>query len=314
MTPLYVSDDVAFIEPLWLLLSVVLFIATALWRRQSLATDWRKVVAEPVLSFLGNGASTRRQIDLSLLCAAIVALALSEPSLRQHSDDTWRHSIGWIAVADVSRSMTLDDVAPDRFAAMRAALRKLSNAAGARPIALILFAGDAFLVVPPAFDRSFFNEHVARLEHGVIPIQGSNAARALSLATAVAEDSGMLKARIFLLGDSGGTNRRTVAAARYLSESGHQLDVLLFGQVNPNAEQPLDMIAAQSLAAEGGGIAVKSNSLGVIPFDELALSASNDAQDAAELQSLIWAPQSHWLLMILLPVVLRMFRSGMTGR
>jgi len=309
VSPLQISSDLAFLRPLWLLVCLALIVVTILWRTSLSSTHWRKVIAKPVLNFLKSGSGRAKRIDLALMSAAIVALALSEPSVREYSSDTWRHSVGWIAVADVSRSMTLDDVAPNRMAAQRTALQALSDAAGTRSIALILFSGDAFLVVPPAFDRTIFNEHIARLEHGVIPVQGSNVARALSLASSVVSDSGILQARIFLLGDSGGTNRQSLAAARYLSESGHRLDLLLFGKNDPLAEQPLDMPGAQKLAEEGGGMAVQSNSLGVIPLEQLQLSNGGDTESAGALQSLIWTSQSHWLLLLLLPIVLLMFRQ-----
>ncbi|WP_157736150.1 VWA domain-containing protein [Granulosicoccus antarcticus] len=306
------------LRPLWLLPALLLVIAAFVWRPDSYHNHWRKILSPALFRFLGADTRRASRCNLPLLVAAVAALSFCLPVQRQSDDDTWRHSIGWLAVADVSRSMTLDDTVPSRLAAMREALAQLSRQAGARPIALILFSGDAFLIAPPAFDRSIFNEHTALLEHGVIPVEGSNLARALSLATSVIEDSQLLRTRIFVLGDSGGIGKSSIAAARFLADAGHQVDTLVFGSSEPmqetssderGDETAVDWQQAQALSRAGHGISVRANSFGVIDYDQLELDKQSSVSTHAALSSLVWQDQSHWLLLLGIPLLLQLFRQ-----
>lgn len=314
--------SLTWLQPLWLLVALVLFLLACFWRYPAMKDHWHRVMSSSVLHFLGDSERASNRWDLILFIAAIVCIALAKPALRQSSNDTWQHSIGWVVVADVSRSMTLNDSVPSRLSAAREAMLALSNAAGARPIAMILFSGDAFLVAPPAFDRSHFNEHAALLEHGVIPQEGSNLARALSLASSVIEESEYVQARVFVIGDSGGFNPFSDAAARHIASQGHRIDAIVFGSESDqliksddanNLQAPdnlaVNLSASKSLAQAGGGIAVHANKFGVVDYKPLKLSHDNDAGNVSALESLVWRNQSHWILLLLLPLMLYWFRQ-----
>lgn len=321
------------LRPLWLLPAFLLLLSSLVWRHNTLHSHWRNVLSPALFNYLGADTGQVLRWNLPLLIAAVASLSLSQPARRLSDDDTWRHSIGWIVVADVSRSMTLNDTVPSRLSAMRDSLAELSRQAAARPIALVLFSGDAFLVAPPAFDRSVFNEHAALLEYGIIPVEGSNLARALSLATSVIEESQFRKARVFVLGDSGGVGKSSIAAARFLADAGHRVDMLVFGssairQADTSGERKSDNTGdswglaqgdgsetivnwkqAQMLSEAGNGISVRANSFGVMDYAQLELDRHATASTHAELKSLVWHEQSHWLLLLGVPLLLLLFRQ-----
>jgi len=308
--------SLTWLQPGWVFVGALLLVLAVLWRFPGLKDQWHRVMSDNVLAYLGGQQRQWRRWDLILLMAAVVCLALARPALRQSSDETWRHSIGWVVVADVSRSMTLNDTVPSRLSAAREALLTLSRAAGARPIAMILFAGDAFLVAPPAFDRSHFDEHAALLEYGVVPNDGSNLSRALSLASSVIEESGYIRARVFVVGDSGGSNATSEAAARHLASNGHRTDVILFGDLagdTINSDNPdntvVDLVASKALASAGGGTLIHGNKFGVLDYKPLKLARDTDASTVSALESLVWRNQSHWLLLLLVPLMLLWFRQ-----
>lgn len=297
MKPL-VFADLALLSPWWLVPAAACVLC-ALRRPSQGFGSWRELMSPEVLRFLG-GESSSSHTRWRWFTAALVALALSAPAVRISDAGTWRHSTAWIAIVDVSRSMTLDDVAPSRLAAARDTAVALSKAAGARPLALVIYSGDAFLVSPPAFDRSLLETHATLLEHGSVPVEGSNVARALSLATSVAMDSGLVSARLFLLSDSAGANRNAISAARHLAESGHRLDVLQFGRGGDAVASAggVDFDAAALLAREGGGDMLVADAFGSVDLDALDL---NDRQaDVEGLQAVLWKNLSHWLLLPLL--------------
>ncbi len=310
MTPLTLGD-VAFLSPPWLVIAALCALLALTLDRRSRHGGWRRVVSPDVLRFL-VGDDTLRHADARLLAAALVALALAAPATRTSEAATWRHSTAWIAILDVSRSMTLDDIAPSRLAAARDAALALSDAAGARPLALVIYAGDAFLVSPPVFDRTLLEVQVSLLEHGSVPVEGSNVARALSLATSVAADSGLASARFFLLGDSAGANRNATSAAHYLVTAGHRLDVLQFGRQDGDVAPggAVDLAAAERLAQAGGGRLLVSDSFGAIDLD--ALDLDDDSADVRGLDAVLWENRSHWLLLPLLAALPLIARRGAT--
>lgn len=311
MTSSLSIGPIVLLQPLWLPASALLAILAVRWNGKRQFNSWQLVMSPGVFRFLSGHAQNDRATNWLLWTASLVALCLTQPVARQSDDDTWRHSIGWLALIDVSRSMTLNDTVPSRLSAARQALAFLSEQSAARPIAMIIFAGDAFLVAPPAFDTSVFNEHAALLEHGIIETEGSNLARALSLTTSVIADSGFVASRTFLLTDTGGINASSIAAAGYLSDNGHTLDVLVLGstdareQTSPTSVNP---ILAQDLAVAGGGKALFANGFGVFDYSPLSLADESSASTHADLKALVWKDQSHWLLLGSLPLLLMQFR------
>jgi len=304
------------LQPLWLLAAALLLCLAFVWNTHPTDNSWKHVLSARVFGFFIYDSSTNKQINLLLCTASLVALCLTQPVIRQSQDDTWRHSIGWIAVMDVSRSMTLSDTVPSRLSAARQALAVLSKQSGSRPIAMIIYAGDAFLVTPPSFDTSVFDEHAALLEHGVIEAEGSNLARALSLASSVVADSGFVAARVFVLSDTNGINSSSIAAARYLAQNTHRLDVMVFGTPDvgePSSHTSVNRELAEDLARAGSGKAVYASSFGVIDYAQLSLDSQTSASTHTELKALVWKDQSHWLMLLALPLLLMQFHRQTKG-
>ena len=312
VTATWTIGPLVVLQPVWLIFALAMFLLAVRWRQHTANDNWQAVMSPAVFEFLAGKAARKPGLNYPLLIAGIVAICLSQPVLRHANDDTWRHSVGWIAVVDVSRSMTLTDITPSRLSAARRALAILSEQSGARPIALIIYSGDAFLIAPPAFDKSIFNEHAALLEHGIIETEGSNLTRALSLTASVIADSGFAVSRVFVLTDTGGISDNAIAAASYLADNGHSLDVLVFGSSDAAAQlspTSIDPNLATDLSAAGGGKTLFANVLGVVDYEPLTLDSRTGASDHAELKTLVWKDQSHWLLLLAIPLLLLQFRQ-----
>ena len=297
------------LHPYWLVVFVLLIIFAYFSSGPIIANAWRKVISPGVLRFLSPERQSVATVSPILISAALAALALSTPAIRTADENSFQHATGWVAVADVSRSMTLDDVAPSRITAMRDALDALSRSSGARPMALVIYAGDAFLVVPPVFDKTLLNEHIALLDYGIIAHDGSNLARALSLTTAVINDSEFMRARVFVFSDSDGINNNSIAAARHLSANGHQVDMVIFGTPTEDIKTAINVDAGHAFANAGAGKLLVANRLGEIDLDKLELDSVVEATHNADVRALYWQNQSHWLLLFMLPLALLWFRQ-----
>ncbi len=304
------STPMTLLFPYWILLCVALLVLAWWLSSRQKYSHWQTVLNPSVWQFLSASSQQLKRWSDLLLMAALVALAMSAPALKTNDDSSLRHTNGWVMIADVSRSMTLDDVVPSRLAGMRASLDTLATQAKARPVALIIFAGDAFLAVPPAFDKTLLREHIALMEYGVIEQDGSNLARALSLASSVIEEGGFVHSRVFVMSDSGGTGNASEAAARHLADQGHRMDVILYGNRTDNTATSANIDSAKVLAKSGNGKLLHATPMGDVPLEQLDLDDRSASLHNAGMRALYWRNQSHWLLLLLIPLMLMRFSRG----
>lgn len=297
------------LHPWWLAPALVLLICYFLLGRKG-SSDWWRVIDARVLHYLQGDQFSSNTRHTGFLLAGIACMALSGPSILQSDTKTFKHNQGWIVIADVSRSMTLNDIAPSRLAAMRDTAIELAANANASSTTLIVYAGDAFIVAPPSFDDANFRENANLMEYGIVPSDGSNITRALALAWSVVDGSKMINARIFILSDTGGFNSRSNAAISRLSNLGHQTDLILFGSNDSENTTPFDLDNASTMAQSGGGNYVIANRLGQVNFNKLALQDNNIGKQfltQTGITALHVSNQSHWLLLFAIPLLLLMF-------
>ncbi len=296
-------NNFTLLSPYWIPIAVLLILLASRITHRSGHNSWQSLLPAALLRyFQQKQPSKRSRWNPSLLMAAATALALTAPSERIHTTDTFQQSHGWLAVVDVSRSMTLNDVAPSRLGSVRNSLIDLSELSAGYPLSLILYSGDAFLVAPPAFDKRLFNEQVALLDYGIVPLEGSNLARALSLADAVVQDSDFISTRVFVFSDGGGITKRSIAAARHLAAAGHRVDLIVAGGTT-DGQTPIDSQAVEDFVNAGNGDLVTATALGAIDIEALSPTSWASADSQSFFDALIWRNQSHWLLLLLLPCV-----------
>lgn len=298
------------LSPLWLIVAGILLLLFLYARTNTRSDDWHRVLPAPVLEYLRPFSRLRRQRIWPLLAATIAALVLATPALERKGDDSFSHASAWIVMMDLSRSMTLDDTAPSRLSAARDAALQLAALAGSRPIALIGYAGDAFLLVAPALDKTAYREHANLLQHGLIDTEGSNPTRALGLATSLISGSKLVQSDLFFLTDSGGLGNKTATAARQLSAQGHNIHVLQVAQRTMAAGDTINTAMAERVAAAGNGRYLQANVLGNLPLKDLQRLATRAHERSSQnllpthIQLLYWIDQSHWLVLLLIPLTL----------
>ena len=296
------------LSPWWLLPALLLVLLAGLRVMRVPIDSWHRVISARVLNLL-RPANHRRQWPLALIIAALTCVALAGPSTKTDSTASLRHAQGWILLVDVSRSMGLTDIAPSRLAAAREAARQLIDLSDSRPIAMILYAGDAYLAGPVSFDKQHTKAFLNTLEPGVVPLDGSNLRRALTLADSVIQQTGLLQARVFVLSDATGDLDKALPAAASIARHGHRVDVLTFAGQGASPAGTSDLAAASQLAGAGGGHAVVSDALGAIAWPTILATGGSWSERfvATPLQALTSRNHSHWLLVLLVPLILLMF-------
>ena len=281
-------------SPLWILVGFGLLLLGLLRGRTHLQDDWSRVINAAMLNRLRPTQNLTDSLLPHFLLAAGIALALSNPVTPDAGEDeTFSSTETWWALIDVSESMAESDINPSRLQAVQRQLDQLREAAGARPLGLVVFAGDAFLAHPATHDHSAFNDFSSALTSDLVPLAGSRPGRALALLLQDDAVVNTLRQRLWLFSDGDGIDDQALKSAAALARSGHRVDLVLAGQ---NASP-----AAEALARAGGGELWQMDALGRLPSQPFA--ADRLAREAQDLRLTLGGYRfwSHWWLLLLLP-------------
>ena len=105
-------------------------------------------------STLGDARLARRRAGLQLAAVTLGLVALARPQLGEREAELARTGRDLLLVLDLSRSMTVTDVAPNRLAAAKAAAWETVSVSPGDRVGLIVFGGSAFLQLPLTSDHA----------------------------------------------------------------------------------------------------------------------------------------------------------------
>ena len=149
-------------------------------REQALAT----FVATALLPAVAPDLEPRRRvIRWTLLTVAVgcLGLALAGPMWGFRWQEVHRQGIDLVIAIDTSRSMLATDVKPNRLARAKLAVQDLVGELHGDRVALIAFAGGAFLQCPLTLDYGAFAQSFDATEVGIIPKGGTSLTDAIDV-------------------------------------------------------------------------------------------------------------------------------------
>lgn len=318
-----------FIRPAWLLALPLAILLPWWWKRlRRPAGDWEKVCDPHLLRFLsvrqgGAGPSSNRGGILAGLAIAIAALALSGPSWQQLPESSLAARDARVIALDLSRSMLAEDLRPSRLARARFRIADLLNEAEEGQTGLVAFAGDAYVVSPLTNDTNTIASLLPALGPDVMPVTGSRADKAMTLAAELLERAGFERGEILLVTDS--TDSRAEAKARELADRGILTSVLAVGTAE-GAPIPsgtgfitdrsgnvviarLDEAALQRVVQAGGGRLSQINAAEPDATPWISVEGG-EFQRREEKLDQRWKDAGPFVLLLLLPLAMLAFRRG----
>ncbi|GJD51851.1 hypothetical protein OPKNFCMD_4610 [Methylobacterium crusticola] len=304
-------DAVTLLRPAWLLALPLL--ALLAWRaayRAGPLGDWGRAVEPHLMAALaargGVRPGRRPARGLIAAAAALVLLGLAGPAIRRRDAAGFRNLDATILVMDLSRSVAEGG----RLGAARALAQGAAEAAGSRQVALVVYAGDAYLAAAPTTDRDALGTILFALDGGTVPDRGSRPARALALARRTLAEGAVVSGDVLLIGDGGGIDPATVREAAGLAGEGHRLHTLFVPTpALPPEAPPPQRAALDRLAGTGGGVAGSLDAPGPV----LAALGETTARHLAAggYAVLAWQDLGRWLAgLALLPALLLFRRSA----
>ena len=323
------SEGIHFIRPLWLALLPLVILLPWLWHRaRRPAGDWSRVCDAHLLRWLsveqGKASGRRSGPWLAGLALLIAILALAGPSWQKLPDASWSARDARVIALDLSASMLAEDLRPNRLVRARYRLSDLLASTEEGQVGMVSYAGDAYVVSPLTSDMNTIANLLPALQPDIIPVGGSRADRALDLAAALLERSGLGRGEVLLVTDS--ASSRAAARARELREKGVLTSVLAVGTTD-----------GAPIPSGGGFVSDRSGNVVIARLNRDALRAVAEAgagrytELAAEAApDLLWAQQDGsefalrddalgerwkdagpWLVLLLIPLAAFSFRKGL---
>ena len=323
-----------FLRPWWLLALVPLAaLLYHLWRRGLVDHNWQAVCDAALLPFILQrhpGTRGRRALCLVALCGLLLILALAGPAWQRLPTPVQRVASALVVVVDLSRSMDAGDVRPSRLERARYKITDLLRLRREGQTALVIYAADAFTVVPLSDDVRTIIAQLPALGTDLPPTQGKAPRAGLARAARLFTQGGVQQGHVLLVTDGIAAGARE--GVQSLAAAGHRVSVLAVG-TRDGAPITLpgggflkdkhgailfpktDHQALRALAGAGGGRYV---ALDQAEHDVQTLQAFFSRAPAVEeadpglgLQADTWQDQGHWLVLLVLPFAALGFRRGL---
>lgn len=302
--------DIMLLRPQWLLaLPLVGVLGYFFVPRMTALAGWDRAIDPALLAALeqlgrvvpGSG----RKNWFPAATALLIAIALIGPAKEVQEGSSFRNLDGVILVMDLSRSVAEGG----RFEETLAAARLVVEQAGTRPVALILYAGDAYLASAFTSDHRALGTTIAVLDGETVPDKGSRPALGLGAARRSLSDADIIAGDVVLVTDGGGIDKAAYREAAAISARGSRVSSLFVTPAAEGTETPqenLDLV--ETLVRSGGGQVASV-------LDPLAITALMEDTAATELAAgdfvtLAWRDYGRFLLLLALIPALALFRRG----
>lgn len=187
--------------------------------------------ADQELLFRLTGEEKRRRRffkGLFLLSAlALMLFALAGPRWGSHYQEVSQKGVDIMIVVDVSRSMLVEDIEPNRLErAKREILDFLQVVQGDR-VGLLAFAGAAYVQCPLTLDYAALQMFLSSLQSDLIPVPGTDLGAAIEVGGSSFDPKSATDKVILLITDGEDNEKKGLEAAR--QAAGQGVKIFVFG-------------------------------------------------------------------------------------
>jgi outer membrane protein assembly factor BamD (BamD/ComL family) len=189
---------------LWALLIVPVLAFAAVWLQQRKQQRLMRLAQpEKIKALLSTeDASARMNRRLGWFSALILlVMAMANLQLGKEEESVSSKGSNVVIALDLSNSMLARDVAPDRLERSKRMLSSLAGKFSGDRVALIVFAGRAYVQMPFTTDYGAFEMHLRSVNTEVMPTQGTALGEAISIAMAMPGAGGQKEKVLVLLSD-----------------------------------------------------------------------------------------------------------------
>ena len=179
---------------------VVLSLLVMVWKRR---VQKRFIDKELLKKLSPNRSVFKSVLKLLLLCLAIVCLsfALINPKVGTKLETVKREGVDIVFVLDVSKSMLVEDIAPNRIEKAKQLISQIINNLGGDRVGIIGYAGSAFPQVPITTDFSSAKLFLSGMNTDMVSSQGTAIGAAIEMTQNFFDDESQTNKIVFILSD-----------------------------------------------------------------------------------------------------------------
>jgi Ca-activated chloride channel family protein len=207
---------------------IILFVLLIRWKRRVV----RKMGDKQLVRQLTNNFSPKLfNVKFIILLLAVTAGVLAIMNLRKpgDADSIARKGIDVVIAMDVSKSMLATDLQPSRLERAKQFVTKLMNAMPENRIALVLFAGRAYLQMPLTMDHTAAQMFVSSANPAAIPQQGTVISEALKMSAKAFNTAERRFKAVVLISDGEDHDPQGDQTSKDLAEQGMMINTVGIG-------------------------------------------------------------------------------------
>ncbi|WP_193213089.1 VWA domain-containing protein [Luteolibacter marinus] len=221
-------------HPAWLLLLLLLplFVTGAVLTARLRRKQWAAFSAgrlRPKLLRRGSPLPRWLAFGFLMISVALLAVGLARPQTTRGTETETSRGRNVMLALDLSRSMMVEDLKPDRLTQAKTLCYELIEALPNDRIGVIGFAGEAYPIAPLTIDHAAVRETISQLDMNFIPVGGSNLEGALEMAIEKLKETGQKENALILLTDGDETTGKMLELAAEAKSSGVYVFTIGFG-------------------------------------------------------------------------------------
>ena len=196
-----------FLSPNWLyliLLPLILLVAGIIVQKKT-SKAWKAFVSSPKLAarLVSNTSKMPFWVSIAfiVMSAMLMIVTLCMPTGGQERIELETKGNNIYIAVDLSRSMLVQDVSPDRLTFAKTAALDIIEAFPDEQIGLISFAGNAWLEAPLTSDHNALREAVLQMNQNTIPFGGSDSSTLMRLLLETVPEEEDSEALVIMISD-----------------------------------------------------------------------------------------------------------------
>lgn len=208
-------------EYLWLFIAMPLLLAVYIYLNIRKRKAVQKMGILSTLKMMMPELSLKRSylkfwLVFATLCTGIFMIA--RPQFGTKVETVEKEGIELVIAMDVSNSMLTKDVSPDRLSRAKQILSRLIDVRSNDKVALIVFAGEAYVQMPLTSDTQSAKIFLNTIDPSLVPIQGTAIGEAIRLGvSSFSSDKDVSKAMVIITDGEDHEGDATGAAAEAAS-------------------------------------------------------------------------------------------------
>ena len=165
----------------------------------------------------------------SLVALMLMIFVLARPQFGAKKETVTTRGVEVVVALDISNSMLADDITPSRLDKAKRLISRIINKSSENKVALIVFAGDAFVQLPITNDFISAKMFLESISPRLIDRQGTDIASAINLAAKSFTPNDKVGKAIVIITDGENHEGGAEEAARMAAEKGMHVFVLGIG-------------------------------------------------------------------------------------